>query len=132
MENEIRERLNAIGLDQKTIDNTIKGKAALQSLIETLNVDNVHKCDKKVTFSISQNFRLATFFTLYLKKSTTSHRQPNGGLNSLTSSLNRRLLLSFSLTTHLNSLKSTSSSQSSTSLSLKHSVESVSSLPKRM
>ncbi len=29
MENEIKERLNAIGLDQKTIDNTIKGKSAL-------------------------------------------------------------------------------------------------------
>ena len=36
-----RERLVKIGLDAKTIDNLLKGKGALQSVIATLDIVNV-------------------------------------------------------------------------------------------
>lgn len=51
--------MKAIGLTDTMIENTIRGKNALKSILATLDFLNINECDKKVSASIKIGWKLA-------------------------------------------------------------------------
>ncbi|CAD8207787.1 unnamed protein product [Paramecium pentaurelia] len=89
---EVQTRLQKIGLDETTIKNTLKGKNALKSILQTLDLVGVKECDKKIgnlLYEMSQNLTEAlenrrALLAQYIVEGKISNKlQLEGGLEYL-------------------------------------------------